>query len=93
MDELGEQLTTSIVAIPGAVYTPLACRGDAGILRLADAMVELEGSVGPPKTGRTMTIDAYRGFNLPGQRPLAQGRGSPESRAASRFGCPYAEYL
>ena len=44
VDELGELLTTSIVAIPGAVYTPLACRGDAWILRLADATVELEGS-------------------------------------------------
>lgn len=44
MDELGELLTTSIVAIAGAMYTPLACRGYASILRLADAMVELEGS-------------------------------------------------
>ncbi|MGW3069315.1 hypothetical protein ACWDA8_39110, partial [Streptomyces sp. NPDC001130] len=42
-DELGELLTTSAVAIPGASYTPAACRGDASLLRLADAMVELEG--------------------------------------------------
>ncbi|MFD8544685.1 hypothetical protein [Streptomyces sp. NPDC059649] len=43
MDELGKLLTTSAAAIPGAIYTSAACRGDAGILRLADAMVELAG--------------------------------------------------
>lgn len=42
MDELGKPLTTSAVAIPGAISSPAACRGDAGILCLADAMVELE---------------------------------------------------
>jgi hypothetical protein len=65
MDTLGELLTTSAVAIPGATYTPSACRGDAGILRLADAMVELEGPVRPTKPGRTMTTDAYTGFGPP----------------------------
>ncbi|MFJ6101900.1 hypothetical protein ACIQHY_12980 [Streptomyces sp. NPDC092359] len=42
-DELGALLTDSAVAIPGAVYTPAPCRGDAGILQLAGSMVELEG--------------------------------------------------
>ncbi|MET9059830.1 hypothetical protein ABZX99_18640 [Streptomyces antibioticus] len=42
-DELGHLLTDTAIAIPGAVYTPAACQGDAGILRLADSMVELEG--------------------------------------------------
>lgn len=48
LDDLGELLTTSAVAIPGAIYTPATCRGDAGILRLADALVELEG----PRTAK-----------------------------------------
>ncbi|GGX50907.1 hypothetical protein [Streptomyces noursei] len=48
MDEIGELLTNSAVAIPGATYIPAACQGDAGILRLADAMVELEG----PRTAK-----------------------------------------
>ncbi|MER5356992.1 hypothetical protein [Streptomyces sp. NPDC002785] len=48
VDELGALLTASAVAIPGAVYTPAACQGDAGVLRLADAVVELEG----PRTAK-----------------------------------------
>lgn len=47
MDELGALLTRSAVAIPGATYTPAACRGDAGLLRLAGAMIELEGPCKP----------------------------------------------
>ncbi|MFM9613481.1 hypothetical protein [Streptomyces niveiscabiei] len=43
VNKLGELLTESAVAIPGATYTPAACRGDAGLLRLADATLELEG--------------------------------------------------
>ncbi|MFI5705176.1 hypothetical protein ACIA78_34700 [Streptomyces xanthochromogenes] len=42
-DEVGELLTASSIAIPGAIYQPAAGLSDAGVLRLGDALVELDG--------------------------------------------------
>ncbi|MFJ2407281.1 hypothetical protein ACIOUE_38985 [Streptomyces xanthochromogenes] len=42
-NDVGELLTASSIAIPGAIYRPAARSGDAGVLQLGDALVELDG--------------------------------------------------
>ncbi len=50
-DEIGELLTDSPIAITGSTYTPPAARGDRGVLRLDDGLVELDGPGAHPDGG------------------------------------------